>query len=348
MNAGNARAIAERWVAEQVARWPDEVLAAFTYGSINWMADADPFPAGSDLDLVVVVTNLDPVRHWISKRLYGEIPVEAFYVPRERLLSAEAVLGDFGLAPNLLEAKVLFDPHRILQELRAAMAPQLGRRHWIRHRCHALRDLELSLLTAFEGSDSPYYLSAVTFHAVLGMAQMVLTADLRNPTVKKGLVKARDVLLAYGLTHEHEDLLDLFGAARLGDGAILTIAVHCRQALDLACVWQRTRFPGDNHVSVHSRPALDLDVPACVANGTGREAFAWVGFLYAHVLIAIANDAPAAVAENAGRIFLEDMSCIGLGTVPEARSRMLACRPALERMLGVADAIIAGNPRAID
>jgi hypothetical protein len=56
MNAGEARSIAERWVAEEVARSAGEVLCVFTHGSVNWMADEDPFPSSSDLDLVVVTT----------------------------------------------------------------------------------------------------------------------------------------------------------------------------------------------------------------------------------------------------------------------------------------------------
>ena len=38
MNAEEARSIAERWVGEEVARAPGEVLCVFTHGSVNWMA----------------------------------------------------------------------------------------------------------------------------------------------------------------------------------------------------------------------------------------------------------------------------------------------------------------------
>jgi hypothetical protein len=172
MKAREARSIAERWVAEEVARSPGEVLCVFTSGSINGMADDDPFPPSSDLDLVVVVSKVDPARHQVWKRPYGGIAIEVLYLPRERLLSAEALLA---------------------------------------------------------------------------------------------------------------------------------ASSHCRRALDEACRWLRTPFFGDNCLTVHSRPALDLDVPACVAEGTGREIFLWVASVYAHVMIAIQNDAPADVAAAARR-----------------------------------------------
>jgi hypothetical protein len=347
MNVGEARSIAERWVAEEVARSPGEVLCAFTWGSINWMAGEDPFPPSSDVDLLVVVPKVDRVRHWVSKRPYGGIAIEPFYLPRTRFLSAETLLADFALAPNVVDAKVLFDPDRIVEGLRAAMAPEFARRHWVRLRCQARRDEALSLIAAFEASNSLFHVNAVAFHAVIAMAQMALIADLQNPTVKKALVKARDVLTTYGLAEEHRELLRLLGAAELEDEAILAASSHCRSALDEACHWLRTPFMGDNHINIHSRPVLDLDVPACVAQGTGREIFLWVASLHARAMIAIQNDAPAEVAALARRVYLGDMAQIRVATPAEARAQMLACRPALERMTGLCDDIVARNTRAI-
>jgi hypothetical protein len=108
----------------------------------------------------------------------------------------------------------------------------------------------------------------------------------------------------------------------------------------------RTWFVTAHMVSVHARPSLTEDVPACVAKGTGREIFQWVGSLYAFAMMAIENDAPAQVVAAAQRIFVEDMAQIGAGTVEAARARMLAFRPALDRMTAICDDIIARNPRS--
>jgi hypothetical protein len=347
MNAGQARSIAEQWVTEELARFPGEVLCVFTHGSINWLADEDPFSPSSDLDLVVVVPKVDPARHRPCKRPYGGIAVEAFYVPHEWLLSTDALLADFRLAPNVVHGKVLFDPDRIMDGLRAVMAPELARRHWVRLRCRSVRDHALPVISAFERSDSLIYLNAVTCLAVRAMAQMVLLADLKNPTVKKALVKARDVFSAYDMAEEQRRLLHLFGAAELDDDSILVASRHCHQTLDEACHWLRTPFIGDNCVTVYSRPSLDVDVPACVAEGTGREIFSWVVTLYAHAMIALENDAPAAVAAAAKQVYLGDMASIQAATPAQARAQMLACRPGLERMVDLCDDIIARNALAL-
>jgi hypothetical protein len=348
MNAGEARSIAKRWVAEEVARCPGEVLCAFTHGSINWMADEDPFPPSSDLDLVVVVPKVDPVRHRVRKRPYGGTTVEPFYVPHSRLLSADALLADFGLGPNVVSGKVLFDPDRIMDGLQAAVAPKFARRHWVRLRCRALRDEALSVIAAFEQSDSLVYVNAVVCLAVRAMAQMGLLADLRNPTFKKALVKVRDVLDTYDMAEEHRMLVGLIGATQMDDEAILEAARHCRQTLDEACHWLRTPFIGDNCVTVHSRLGLEIDVPACVAKGRGREIFLWVASLHAHAMIAIENDAPATAVASARRVYLGDMARIGAATLAEARTQLLACRPALQRMVGFCDDIVARNAHAVE
>jgi hypothetical protein len=343
-----ARAIAKQWVAEEVGRLGGETLGAFTYGSINWMADDEPLPPSSDLDLVLVVPRVEPARHRILKRSYDGIVIEASHIAHERLLSAEAVLADGFLAPNLVQASVLFDPLGIVDGLQRAIRPDFRRQHWVRERCRALREYALAIVSQFEQSESLVYLNAVACLAVRAMGQMALLAALGNPTVKKVLVKACEVLAAHGLTDQYQELLRLLRYTDLDDATILKVASHCRQAQVEACPWLRTPFPGDNCVSPCSLPALDLDVPACVEHGSGREIFLWVETLYEHAMIALHNDAPPAVAAAATEVYVADMAAIGSATVAEARQRLLPCRPALDRMLAVCDDIVERNADVVD
>jgi hypothetical protein len=291
---------------------------------------------------------VDPTRHHPRKRLCGGVVIEAFYLALARLSSVEAFLADWALAPNLAAGKVLFDREGRLVELQRAVRPEFARRHWVRQRCRGLHDHALSIIAGFERSDSLFYLNGVANLALRSMAQMALLAGLRNPTTKKALVNARGVLTAYDLAGQYQELLRLLRFADLDDETILRVAGHCRQALVDACQCLRTPFIGDNCVTVHGLPALDGDVPACVAQGAGRDIFLWVETVYVHALIALHNDAPAATAAAAMRIYVEDMATIRSATLVEARERMLACRPALDRMLGACDELAGRNPEAID
>lgn len=348
MNVREARSIARQWVADQVADAPGELLGAFTWGSINWMAEEARLPASADVDIAVVVRELDPGRHRVAKRPYRGLAVEPCYVPRQRFASAEAVLGDYALAPNLVHGQVLLDPECLLERLRASVAPEYPRRQWIRRRCRQKRDEGVQFAGWGEASDSFLFAAAVAFQAVHQLAQMVLIADLRNPTVKKALLAAREVLSAYGLERGHQELLALAGAADLGRDALLAAAGRCRRALDLACRWKRTPFGPDNHVNEHARATLEVDVPACVAAGTGRELAAWVGFLHSISMMALRNDAPAEVEAGAWYGYLDDMATLGVATMEEARARVAACRRAFDRFTAVCDGIVDRNPRALD
>jgi hypothetical protein len=102
------------------------------------MADEDPFPRSSDLDLIMAVPKVDPARHSPKKRPYHGVAVEAVYLPRDRFLSAEGLLADFALGPQLATGTVRFDPDGTLQRLRAAMAPKFAQRCWSRLRCRGV------------------------------------------------------------------------------------------------------------------------------------------------------------------------------------------------------------------
>ncbi len=103
-----------------------------------------------------------------------------------------------------------------------------------------------------------------------------------------------------------------------------------------------------NCVTPFGLPALDSDVPNHVAQGAAREIFLWVETVYTHALIALHNDAPAAVSAAAMRLYVDDMTAIRASTIAEARERLLACRPALDRMLGACEDLIDRNPEAFD
>lgn len=348
MDAGEVRRIAEKWVVDEIARAPGETLGVFTHGSVNWMADGDAFPASSDLDLAVVVAETDPVRHHPYKQSYGGIVIEAFYLPATRLSPVEAILADWVLGPNLAAGRVLFDREDRLTGLQQKIRREFPRRHWVRQRCRSLYEHALAIVTRFEQSDSLVYLNAVANLALRSMAQMALLAALRNPTVKKALLKAHEILTTYHVAGEYQELLRLLRFTDLDDRTILRVTAHCRRALMDACQVLRTPFPGDNCVTMHGLTALDGDVPACVAQGAGRDIFLWVETVYTHALITLLNDAPAGMADAATRLYVEDMTTIRSSTVAEARARLLTCRPALDRMLGVCDDLVDRNLEAMD
>jgi len=185
--------------------------------------------------------------------------------------------------------RTLFDPDGILEGLRAAMARSS---HAVTGAsalpCAAGRSA--LLITAFEASDDLFYLTP-DFPRIDRPGPDGPDRGSPEPTVKKALVKARDVLTTYGLANEHRGLLRLLGADELDDAAILATSAHCRSALDEACTWLRTPFPSDNHVSVHARWALDVTFRLRGA-GHGARDLPWVAYLYSSAMIALRTTPP--------------------------------------------------------
>ncbi len=50
-------------------------------------------------------------------------------------------------------------------------------------------------------------------------------------------------------------------------------------------------------------------------------------------------------ARRSDRAYLSDMRLLGVATLEQARARVQACRPAIERFSDVSDDIIARKPR---
>jgi hypothetical protein len=103
---------------------------------------------------------------------------------------------------------------------------------------------------------------------------------------------------------------------------------------------------GDANVDALSCRAVELTVPRAIAAGAARELLPWITFLHAHAMIALRNDAPPAVLAKWQDAYVAEVARLGAATVDDARRQLLACRPALERMLAVCDDLVARNPRA--
>ncbi|MFD0891070.1 hypothetical protein ACFQ08_41530 [Streptosporangium algeriense] len=120
MKADEARAVAERWVAEHSADIPG-FTGAFLSGSVAWLpAEADLSPA-SDIDVMVVVSARQaPPKP--GKFRYGGALLEVTYLGWEPMPSSEEVLASYHLAGALRGETVPADPTGALTAPRDATA----------------------------------------------------------------------------------------------------------------------------------------------------------------------------------------------------------------------------------
>ena len=217
MRVREAKAAARQWVLDPGRRTPGFLGAHFA-GSVTGLADDAEFPATSDLDVKVVLE--DPgVAPRPGKFVYRGVLLEVGHVPRDRLRSPEAVLGNYHLAGAFRTPSVILDPTGALAALQDAVSREYARRSWVRTRCeHATDGVRKTARSLDEAAPLHDQVTSCVFAAGV-TTHVLLVAGLKNPTVRRRYVAVRDLLAAYGRLDFHEPLLALlaqFAASRLG------------------------------------------------------------------------------------------------------------------------------------
>jgi hypothetical protein len=176
------QAVASRWVAEHAAEIP-AFGGAFLGGSVAWLPGDADLPATSDVD-VLVVTGGTQAPPKLGKLLYGEVLVEVTYLSWDQLRSSEQVLASYHLAGSFRTDTILADPTGRLAGLHAATAREHAKRSWVRRRCENAERRIVDRLGRLDAAE-PLHDQVTTWLFATGVTtHVLLTAGLRNPTVR--------------------------------------------------------------------------------------------------------------------------------------------------------------------
>lgn len=341
MKVADARAMAGRWVAEHGASTPG-FAGAFLSGSAAWLPGTAELPPESDVDVMVVTAEPAPK---LGKFRWNGVLLEVTYLSWERLPSAEAVLSSYHLAAAFRNDTVIADPTGRLARLRAATVAEYARRPWVRRRCRNAEQRIVDGLGALDRTDSPHdrvtgwlFPTGITTH-------VLLTAGLRNPTVRKRYVAARELLGEYGLSGEYEELLRLLGCADLTPARAGHHLRAMTEVFDATVPRSRTPFLFASDITAAARPIAVDGSRALIAQGLHREAVFWIVATYARCLKILAADAPDAYADFTPG-FEELLADLGIASGLTRRAQeVLDHLPHLRRLT---EAIIAANPEIHD
>ena len=152
------------------------------WAPISWgvwrLYRATPLPPYRDIDLAIVLAD-------DSAALVRDVPIagascDMAWSGGGGIESAEAVLSDPGIAPNLVANTILADPHGLLGPLQAAVAEQFTYRRWVR----ALRE-ERQSVEAMQAALERAGNARDAFGALLGLtgalAGWLAVADCARP-----------------------------------------------------------------------------------------------------------------------------------------------------------------------
>ncbi|CAN5855918.1 hypothetical protein BH23ACT10_BH23ACT10_25150 [soil metagenome] len=241
---------------------------------------------------------------------------------------------------------VLADPAGWLMPLQAAVAMGFPRRAWVVRRCEHVMDKVRRRFADLQ-ADRPLADQVVAWvFPTAVLAHVLLVADLRNPTVRRRYVDAREVLAGIGRLDVYEDLLGLLGCA---DMSAATVARHLDALAGTfdaaASVASTTTWAFATDISPATRPIAIDGSADLIAAGHHRAAVFWIAASYAKCLMVLREATPDRDPRPLAAGFLQLVDDLGVPSYDALHRRRLTAEAYLPELWDVAGAVIGANPR---
>jgi hypothetical protein len=345
MNIGTAKAIARQWLAEEWEGTPG-FLGALYCGSTNWKSDEAEYVPPSDIDILIWVDG--EIR--TLDRLYRDgVILQPSILPYSRLSrTPEEILSDFRIASHFSVPSIIADPTGHLTTLYRAVAPEYARRKWVRARCERVRTrideiLDTWLAPDLE-TDALWTQVFDLYYMVFLLSEILPVADLRDPTVRKSFVLAREILQKQGRLDLQEAMFTLLGCQAMSRTDVEALFAVYTEAFDQASLFLRTPFFFSSEVAANSRPVSVEGVREIVDSGLHREAMFWMMAIYSIAVKVMQNDAPDAEKVAHLQQYRQQLADLGLRTKADIIDRAEQLKSLVPTFMEVAEQIMDNNP----
>jgi hypothetical protein len=336
-----AKTIARQWVIEAAGTLPG-FHGAYLAGSVNWLPDDAVLPATSDLDINVVFTGPHPPNQR-GKFQYRDVLLEVTPLALEQVRLPDLILGHYHLAGGFRTPSILADPSGHLTEIQRVVSRDYAKRQWVRQRCgHARREV-LNGLALDESGSFPDQVLGWLF-ATGRMTHVLLTAGLRNPTVRRRYVAARELLVEYGQPAFYETLLDLLGCAGMSRSQVEAHLATLAELFDIATAVIKTPFSFASDISNIARPLAMDGSRELITNGYHREAMFWIAVTYSRCQKVLAIDAALDLKARFDPGYQQLLGDLGVTSPADLWQRSELVRTHLADVWEVGEAIMAANP----
>jgi hypothetical protein len=331
--------IARRWVAKEGPRIPG-FRGAVLHGSVAWASRDEEVAPDSDVDVLVIVDGQPAAKP--GKLIYGGVLLEISLLPAGEITDPERVLCQAHLGGSFRGTGILADPTGELARLMAVVGAEFARTKWVRARC---RNVEAKLLGHLDrlGTDAPLPQMAQSWLFGTGLTtHVLLTAGLRNPTVRKRYSAVRDLLSDYGRLEDYERLLRQLGCAYVTADQVAGYLPGLEAAFEAAAGAIRSPFPWAADLTPDARRVAIDGSRRLIETGEHREAVFWIAVTYARSMQVLEMDAPpvAGTHEPGFRALLADL---GVSEPSGQRRRAGEVRASLVWLQDVAKRLMQGN-----
>ncbi|MGI8882584.1 MAG: hypothetical protein ACR2KJ_19185 [Jatrophihabitans sp.] len=290
MRVADGRSAAREWVTEHVAGQGDFRGAFFT-GSAAAATDDEVLPPTSDVDVTVLLAT-DAAPPKLGKVCADGVLLDITFLPFDAVADADAVAGNYYLAPSFRHGQLIADPTGRLRAVQDRIAPRFAAPDEVWRRSEHVFGLMTSRLGALNTSLSWHELVMSWMFPTSLATQVVLVAARRAPTVRRRYLAAGAVLTALDHADYYATLLRQLGCA---DCDPVTVQRHLDElavVFDEAAAVARTPFFFSSDVTVEARPISIDGSQDLIDSGDHREAVFWVVATFARCLQILDADAP--------------------------------------------------------
>jgi hypothetical protein len=342
MNVKDAKELARQWVIEEAGKAP-RFYGAFYAGSANWLPDDAVLPATSDVDVWVVLADPDPPDK-PGKFIYRDVILEVSYLPSHQLRSPDRILGDYHMAGSFRTPSIISDPTGRLTRLQAAVSRDFVKRQWVYKRCEHARDKVLQNLQSLNESE-PFHDQVTAWLFATGViTHVLLVAGLKNPTVRRRYVAARELLADYGHLDFYETLLVMLGCAQMSQERVEQHLAALTDTFDAAKAVVKTPFFFASDISDIARPVAIDGSRELVERGHHREAIFWMVATYSRCQKVLHYDAPVEMQDRFSPGYRQLLGDLGIASFADLQQRNERIKGLLPRVWEVTEAIMVANP----
>lgn len=341
--AADAVERAHEWVERQASSTPG-FGGAHLKGSLLTAPAHAPWQAHRDVDVNIVLEDA-PKSHRFTDAIYEGLLIDCTWIDATFYASAESVLTNIALAPNLaLPGVILADPTGRLGALAEQVAALYGEERWVRARCLRCRETAAASLTVLE--EAPLFDAATAlWKLVERIGAQLAMAHLRAPTHRRCLVMIGELLQESRHGELHEAVLELAGFSTVTAEQALQLVDECEALFDRARArldegsdlppGSRFRPQARSYVLTGSRSMIDAGHP--------REAMHWIVAQLSLVLGALLHlETGARRAEHRARL-LEVVAGQGLATEEARRRRAALAASICRRVDDLVDHLLQTN-----
>jgi hypothetical protein len=348
ITVGKAKRIAQEWVEAEAPNIP-HFRGAFQYGSTLWKNDDESQPETSDVDVKILIGLDDPKliqeQGLIQqKRAYRGIILETAFSPFQEFSAPERVLADFAWAAHFSVPNILSDPSGELTKLQIAVAAQFPQKRWVIKRIEGAKDYALMLFDNTQtGIFKDRWLSLL--YAVGGGIIMIpIQAELRAPTIRKGIIAFKQIMENHGRQDLHETLLKILGLQSMD-----RIDVE-RHLQDLSSTFDRAleiiQSPSQyGFIEPVSRPLVIDGSWEMIKGGFHREAMIWILGMRSECQETISQDGSDEEKKKYTEQYEKLLAELGLGSEDDFQKRAKDGKRLLDEVMRVSLEIVETNDK---